>query len=517
MLENNYPFPEDLKKIRNELAGLIGLMESGSEGDLYAFATLDDMNIFDIAVRETESINNKLDRGIVLRIVYQGRNYESSTNDLSRENLKKLATELRERVIKSKAPGSKEIPPYNPQTWQEVLQKISDPYMEKVIGDNWESGYVHFSSPYDRENEYNFNPGKLAEYGRNLNSRIRKLCGDTISTTGCMIHQKVKTKLFVDRHRNMSQALVSTRIVPYTVSKKGLQSYRVIGGLIDFTLTDEITEDLISRMASEPALLDSAERLETGRYRIITSPAISGVIAHEAFGHTQEGDTCRYGRSCAPGLKKSNTRIGNDQADIINNAAVFTMDGRPYGQNGSHFFDDEGELAREQVLLDRGYLSSPMNDLLSSLHGDINGKSPRQSNGKRESWRRPIMARQTNTFFTPGDKSLDELIALMGDGYIASLPHGGMEDPKGMGLTAGAAFFEEVKNGKRTGKVLLGPQGGHIELTDPVPRILNGIMAKSSNHDNPYNQWGGCGKYHKEGVEAGVGGPWILWEGINCG
>lgn len=517
MQENNYPFPQDLIEVRNQLAHLVTLLEKGSNGEYYAFTTLEERNIFDIAAGETESITNKLDRGIVFRVVYRGQNFESATNDFDLENLRNVAAELKERVDSTMKSDASTITPYKPQTWQEILPSITDPYIKKTVEENVDSDWVHFSSPFNSGNERNFNPEKLTEFGRNLKTRMKEKCGDAISTTGCMVHQKVKTTLFIDRHRNMSQSLVSTRVVPYTISKKGIQSFRVIGGLTDFALVDEITDDLIAQMASEPAKLDDAEKLKAGRYKVLTSPAISGVIAHEAFGHTQEGDTCRYGRSCAPGLKKNKMRIGNDEASIMNNAAVYSMDGRSYGQNGSHFFDDEGELAKEQVLLDKGYLSSPMNDLLSSLHGDINGTAPRQSNGKRESWRRPIMARQTNTYFTAGDKSLEELIELMGDGYLARLPHGGMEDPKGMGLTAGAAFFEEVKGGKLTGKVFLGPQGGHIELTDPVPRILNGIIAKSRTESNPYLQWGGCGKYHKEGVEAGVGGPWILWEGINCG
>ena len=110
-------------------------------------------------------------------------------------------------------------------------------------------------------------------------------------------------------------------------------------------------------------------------------------------------------------------------------------------------------------------------------------------------------------------------------GFIAEFAHGGMEDPKGMGLTAGTKFLEEIKDGKLTGRIFLGPKGGHIELSDPVPVLLEGIIAKSKvlddidpdNQPEPFNKFGGCGKYHKEAVEAGCGGTWILWKGINCG
>ena len=130
------------------------------------------------------------------------------------------------------------------------------------------------------------------------------------------------------------------------------------------------------------------------------------------------------------------------------------------------------------------------------------------------------MTRQTNTYFTPGDKSLEELIGMVEEGYLAKWASGGMEDPKGGSLTAGTSYFEEIKNGKLTGEIYLGPSGGHIELSDPVFTLLNRIVAKSKSvHENniPENKFGGCGKYHKEGVPAGCGGPYILWESINCG
>jgi hypothetical protein len=50
--------------------------------------------------------------------------------------------------------------------------------------------------------------------------------------------------------------------------------------------------------------------------------------------------------------------------------------------------------------------------------------------------------------------------------------------------------------------------------------MLDKIVAKTksvnANHI-PENKFGGCGKYHKELVSAGCGGPYILWESVNCG
>jgi TldD protein len=200
----------------------------------------------------------------------------------------------------------------------------------------------------------------------------------------------------------------------------------------------------------------------------------------------------------------------------MNHPNMFSMEGLSHGSNGSYFFDHEGQLARPQTILNKGLLSAPMTDLTAALRLNV----PRTANGKRESWRRPLMTRQTNTYFTPGDKTVEELIGMVKEGYLARWASGGMEDPKGGSLTAGTSYLEEIKDGKLTGEIYLGPSGGHVELSDPVFTLLERIVAKSKSvHENniPENKFGGCGKYHKEGVAAGCGGPFILWESINCG
>jgi predicted Zn-dependent protease len=101
-----------------------------------------------------------------------------------------------------------------------------------------------------------------------------------------------------------------------------------------------------------------------------------------------------------------------------------------------------------------------------------------------------------------------------------------MEDPKGMGIQVGLAYLQEVKNGKPTGRVFKGPAGGDIQMTGYTPDVLNSIVAKSkveaetSTPDEarfPFNDPGGCGKYHKEFVFAGCGGPYVLLDQVILG
>ncbi len=524
-----YPLTDELHDFFPLLEKIVAELEADVTDRLYAFATLEDLDQFQSHISRTEASSMTADRGIVLRILAGHRNFEYATNDFDEARLLNAAATLRAEALAFLDRQNKP-PVYTPLGWaDEPIDTFAEPIRSQILAagnDGLPSAKtpVHFGTDFDPSISESQSKAETTQRSRTFKEAIEKAGGDQLASAGTMIRRKIKTRLFVDRTRMMSQSLFSSLYYLYAITPSGKTVRDIIGGMTGAEVAESIDNGVISKLVETAVKLESAPRIQPGRYRIITGPDVTGVIAHEAFGHTQEGDTCRLGRSCAPGLKKKGIQVGNEQATIINNAGVFSMGKTPWGVNGTHFFDDEGFIARSQTILDRGTLSSPMNDLISSLVGDVNGLAARQSNGKRESWKRPLMPRQTNTYFTAGDKTLDELAELCGEGYVAEHAHGGMEDPKGMGLTAGTEYLEKVEGGKRTGNLFLGPQGGHIELSDPVPRLLNSIIAKSTieadgtpDQGEPHNKWGGCGKYHKEGVEAGCGGPWILWKGMTCG
>jgi TldD protein len=163
-----------------------------------------------------------------------------------------------------------------------------------------------------------------------------------------------------------------------------------------------------------------------------------------------------------------------------------------------------------------------MTNLTSALRLGV----PRSANGKRESFANGVYTRQTNTYFSAGDKTLSQLMAELGDGFLAIHPAGGMEDPKGMGIQVGIFYLQEVKNGELTGRLFRGPAGGDIQMTGYTPDILNSIVAKSKiefdstapdKARHPQNDVGGCGKYHKEIVNAGCGGTYLLLDQVILG
>lgn len=522
------PFPARLNPLRALLPELLAILEGGREREWYAFVWLEETLVRGAVCARLESCSQETDRGVVFRIQAGGTHYEHATNRLIPAGLRAEARAFRARVEAAwaarPAPGA--AAPYRPRPWpEELAHPLPCELRSQIPGTPAAGDWVHFS------------PRCLRDPRRTTLATLRRLAAQTrgrvlaeaarfraepghagypeLGEVRVAARQTLHTQLFADRERRLSQCLPVSLLYAMGVSAAGTSGRAILGGLGGLEIA-ALGEEGLREAAVVPLLLARAERLTPGHYTVITGPDVTGVIAHEAFGHTQEGDTWMKGRSIAEGLRRDGVRVGNDHASIINHPGVFSMDHKPFGTNGSLFFDHEGELARPQTLLDRGWLGAPMTDLAAAQALGV----PRSANGKRESWRRPLMTRQTNTYFTPGDATLEQLIARVPRGFIARHAHGGMEDPKGGSLTAGTEYLEEIVDGRLTGRLFLGPAGGHIELSDPVFDLLARIGGKTATaHPDqvPDNKYGGCGKYHKESVDAGCGGPWILWESVTCG
>lgn len=327
--------------------------------------------------------------------------------------------------------------------------------------------------------------------------------------------------LFIDSSVRMSQSLMRPCRLLIGVNQ-GHRAIEMRGSLGGLEVLDPQTNTGIDEVLRKLDKVEKAKRLKPGRYKVLLSPSLAGVFAHEAFGHSQEADTWMRNRSKAKELYEGQVRVGNDFATIVNNPAIYQNGEESTGAWGSYFFDEEGWLAEKQLLVEKGYLRPPMTDLTSAFRLGVE----RSANGKREDFSHGMYSRQTNTYFEAGNDTYEELMAKMGDGFLASECFGGMEDPKGMGIQVGVQFLEEVKDGKLTGNTFVAPNGGAVQMTGNVPEYLNSILGASKieafskdkdQSKHPWNEVGGCGKYHKEYVKAGCGGVYLLLDQVNLG
>lgn len=226
---------------------------------------------------------------------------------------------------------------------------------------------------------------------------------------------------------------------------------------------------------------------EPGIYEVITDPSITGLIAHEAFGHGVEMDM--FVKDRAQAREFMGKQVASPLVSMHDGAAA-TLSA------GSYFFDDDGVLAQDTTIIRDGILVNGISDLLSAMEL---GTQP-TGNGRRQSYKRKAYTRMTNTFFEKGSDRLADMIKSVKHGYYIAVTNNGMEDPKNWGIQCTALYGREIRDGIFTGK-LVSP----VVMSGHVLDLLGSISAVSG--DFQVIGAGSCGKGYKEWVRVSDGGP----------
>jgi len=247
--------------------------------------------------------------------------------------------------------------------------------------------------------------------------------------------------------------------------------------------------DLIDSMLIDGERILGAPRLNPGYYDCVFSPSLSGILAHEAFGHGTEADTMQKGRA------RGTAYLGKAVASPI----VRLYDSPNLRDAAASFeFDHEGMPAAETRIVENGILTQAMTDHISASRLGYN----RSPNGRRESFDHKIYSRMTNTYFMPGEHELEDMIKSIDDGFFIDRATNGMEDPKSWGIQLEALVARRIYQGQLT-DTFFSP----VIVTGFVPEILQSITMVS--RDLEINGLGMCGKGYKEWVKVTDGGPYL--------
>jgi len=295
-------------------------------------------------------------------------------------------------------------------------------------------------------------------------------------------------KLFVSKNRRLTQHYTWCNGVlmgVYRELDKVVQPREIAYGSTMKEVLDTLPA-LQDALLKKGALLARAKPIVPGVYDVITDPSITGLIAHEAFGHGVEMDQFVKDRALAKQF------VGKAVASPI----CSMRDGAASALSAaSFFFDDDGVLAGDTQIIRDGILVTGISDLSSA---SLLGTEP-TGNGRRESIRRKAYARMTNTFFEAGRDKLEDMIASIDHGYMLFETNNGMEDPKNWAIQCVAEYGIEIVDGKLTENYV-----SPVVMSGYVPDLLKSISMVSD--DFRVIGAGACGKGYKEWVRVSDGG-----------
>ncbi len=224
---------------------------------------------------------------------------------------------------------------------------------------------------------------------------------------------------------------------------------------------------------------------ETGYKTVILGGKMTGMLSHEAVGHTVEADLVLGGSVAGPALHNI---VASERVSLVDFA--HTAFGKPAPL--PVFLDDEGTPAEDAVLIKDGRLVGYMNNRESAAHF---GMKP-VGNARAYSFSDEPLIRMRNTAILPGKDKLEEMIASVKDGYYLLESSNGQADLTGE-FMFGVCMGYEIKNGK-LGRPLLDTtvSGVAFDMLKTIDMISDEVEWMSS---------GMCGK--KQPMPVGMGGP----------
>ena len=233
---------------------------------------------------------------------------------------------------------------------------------------------------------------------------------------------------------------------------------------------------------------------EAGMKKVVMDPALAGILAHEAIGHTVEADLVLGGSVAGHNLNK---QVASELVTMIDYA--HTYEGKPTPL--PVVVDDEGTTAEDAVLIDKGILKGYMHSRESARHF---GVKP-QGNARAFRFSDEPLIRMRNTAILPGKDKLDDLIGSIDDGYYLLKTGNGQADSTGEFMFSVEMGYE-IKNGK------LGKAIRETTISGVAFEMLKTIDMISC--DMRWDFTGFCGK--KQPMTTGMGGPAIKCE-VNIG
>ena len=464
MLDHFNVTQSDLQKVM-----AVALEKGGDYADLFfEHSFYNSLVLQDGAVNRASS---NIDYGVGIRVVAGDQQGYAFVENVSLDEMIKAA-----RVASRIANGSAKTPPVK------VDEKVFKNYYPIIK--SWEDESVQSKIPYLQ---------KLNDRIFELDGRVIKVNASISDETSYVLYFNSEGTLCHDV-RPMVQ-LSATCIMQQGDKIENGRSARAARKDVSF-LSDSMVEDIAQEAVKQTALMFDAIKPKGGEMPVVMGAGGSGILLHEAIGHTFEADFNRKNTSIFS--DKLGKMVGDSHISIVD-------DGTIAYDRGSVNVDDEGVAGQKTYLVTNGKLTSYIHDRISAKFYGV----PPTGNGRRQSFRFMPIPRMRNTYMENGNYSQDEIIASVKEGiFVDNFTNGQVQ------IGAGDfTFFVKsgylIENGKLTQPIK------DINIIGNGPKALADVTMVGNNMKLDLSTWT-CGK-DGQGVPVSLGMPSILVKQLTVG
>ncbi len=241
-------------------------------------------------------------------------------------------------------------------------------------------------------------------------------------------------------------------------------------------LTDADAKAIADEASEEAVSMLHAEQMVSGMYPVvILNRTMCDLL--QVFGDSFSAETAQEDKSLLKG--KLGQRVAAECVSIVDDPLL------PGGMS-SRPFDDEGVPSRRHVVVDKGEFKLFLQSLKTAKKDGV----PTTGNAHKARYGSVVRVAPTNFFMEKGEKSLDELLAQMGDGVLitdlAGL-HAGANGVSGDFSLLAKGY--RIKSGKKAGPV------EQITLAGNFLDMLKSIEAVGSDLRFPMGGYGAPSVY----------------------
>lgn len=433
----------DLKKV------LTAALEKGGDyADLYFEHTYrNSISLQDGAVNRASS---NIDFGMGVRVLSGDQTGYAYVEDVTPEEMVKAA-----RTAARIATGSNAGTPVN-------LTEVPITRNYYGVRTPWDEITVNAKIPYLQ---------KLNDKVFALDPRVLKVNASLSDTTSHILFCNSEGQLYYDYRPMVTLGAVCIMQENDQIENSyAARAYRMGYGF----LTDDLINQLAQEAINKTAILFQAIKPKGGEMPVVMGAGGSGILLHEAIGHTFEAD-----------FNRKNTSIFSDQLNkkICNEHINIVDDGTIPFNCGSVNIDDEGIEGQKTYLVKEGILTSYLHDRISAKHYGIQSTG----NGRRESFRHIPIPRMRATYMEAGNVTEEEMISTVKNGiYASNFTNGQVQ----IGAGDFTFFVKDgylIENGKLTQPVK------DINIIGNGPKALADIIMVGNNYKMDNGTWT-CGK-----------------------
>lgn len=323
-----------------------------------------------------------------------------------------------------------------------------------------------------------------------ISKKYPKLASRTVASREDSMEKLLRVSDGCDAHTRLIRSYMYIFMNAETPDGKPVELFKAFGGLGGFRSNFTDPKLLYPEIdALYERIMQKREGIyaDAGEKTVVLGGIMTGMLAHEAVGHTVEADLVLGGSVAGPNLGKQVASEIVSLTDFAHTAFGKTTPLPVYA-------DDEGVEAKDAKIIENGILVGYMNSRESAQHF---GMEP-CGNARAWSFSDEPLIRMRNTAILPGKDKLEDIISSVEDGYYLIDSSNGQADTTGE-FMFGVSMGYEIKNGK-LGRALLDTtiSGVAFEMLKTVDMISDEVTWSSS---------GFCGK--KQPMPVGMGGPAI--------